>query len=179
MARVIGNNIIANNMSNGYFVASSSSKYSELDDFYAYSLCLLDAATRGDFESVPVFYMGKGYFHTSYIDERGRNMSPAFDINFLWNTSRKSIFVKEIVADKKEFVLKPGEKQAVNISIYPDDASTTAINWYTQNPAVARIDETNIIYAYSEGTVKLTGVSNDLKAKIELYVTVTVDEKEN
>lgn len=173
LARIIGNNIIDKNMSNGYFVAGSSRTYSELDDFYAYSLILLDAATRGDFTSVPVTYLGKGYFHTSYIDERGREMSPAFDFNFLWNNSRKSVYVKRITSDKQEYTLTTGETEGINLTIYPDDASSKSINWYSENPNVAIVDEKNTIYAFGQGGTKITGVSNDLKAKIELYVTVT------
>lgn len=178
LARMIGNNIVEKNITNGYFVAGSSYKYSELDDFYAYSLVMLDAATRGDFTSVPKTYLGKGYFHTTYVDERGRDMPEAFDYNFLWALNRKSILVKRIITDKNEYVMNLGEKEKLNISVYPDDASSSAINWYSENPAVAAVDEDGTLFARGIGTVKITGISNDLNARTQISVTVTNTETE-
>lgn len=172
LARAIGNNIIEENMVNGYFVANKESKYCQLDEFYAYALVLLDAATRNDFTTVPKSYLGKGFLHTGYKDARGRDMAAAFDYNFLWNRTRDTVYVKKIITDKNHYSLKAGEKLPAEVTIFPDDASTAEINWYSEDPSVAVIDDEHIIYAYSAGSTKITGVSNDLKAKVEFYVEV-------
>ena len=178
LARRIGDNIVGSHYVNGYFVDNSSNLYSKLDNEYILSLLYLDAATKNDFTSVPEYYMSNGFFHTSYVDERGREKSPEFDNNFLWPKGLSDIFITDIIPEKTEYTMKPGEKINANVKILPEDAGGT-VNWYSDNPNVAMMDSDGNICAYSSGTVKLIGISGsniDLTKRVvktEIYITVT------
>lgn len=88
LARKIGDNIVQNNVYNGWFVKNKdTSKYTRLDDMYCYALIKLEATTINKNDVVPEILLGDGYFHSYIIDSTGE-YKRSFCYNVLWNENR-------------------------------------------------------------------------------------------
>lgn len=85
-------------------------------------------------------------------------------------------YPSEIQLYKTEFSLKTGEKEKVQYTLTPDDATETAVEWKSSDETVASVSKEGIIIATGKGTANIT-VSvpgTDLFAT----VSVTVDAAE-
>ena len=175
MARVIAGNMIENYFYNGYFVESKDNKYATIGfemGGYGYSLLLLEAAIRGEFEEYPEFYNSTGNFDCNFNDPVTGAL--ASSKSAFRNKKATKVLTTKIIVDNDNISLKSGENKKLLVTVEPDDASNKTINWNNLNSKVARIDpETKIIYAISPGTTVLYGISDDKKSKINITVTVT------
>ena len=175
MARVIAGNMIENYFYNGYFVESKDNRYATIGfemGGYGYSLLLLEAAIRGEFEQYPEFYNATGNFDCNFVDP----VTGAYTTSnsAFRNKKATKVLTTKIIVDNDNISLKSGENKKLLVTVEPDDASNKTINWNNLNSKVARIDpETKIIYAISPGTTVLYGISDDKKSKINITVTVT------
>jgi pectate lyase len=75
LARVIGNNIVRNKYFNGYFMPGKEYVNASFDAVEPLALLYLDAAIEGDFDKVPYFIDGSGFFHGDYEFEDGQSKS--------------------------------------------------------------------------------------------------------
>lgn len=72
LARIVGNNIVRNKFHNGYFLPGKNYVNADFDRIEPLALIALQAAIEGDFEKVPYFIDGSGFFHGNWEFENGQ-----------------------------------------------------------------------------------------------------------
>ncbi len=177
LARKIAENMIDAYYHNRIFKDSTSYKnirWCGKNDAMPYSLYLLEHAIRGTLSSVTYYCPNGAQFTADIIEEyTGRYLSKQMSNWLAWAVSIDNVKVKSIKTDEEEYFLSQGEERKIKVAIYPDDAANQTINWYNQNPSVARFNsDTNTITAFSKGETTLTGFSGDRNTFVKFKVIV-------
>ena len=83
------------------------------------------------------------------------------------------MLVSDIVFDRETVALKTGEKQTLQYTVLPKDATDKSVSfWFTDN-SVAKIDRKNgTITGLSPGETDLLCVSSDLNVAKTLHIIV-------
>ena len=63
---------------------------------------------------------------------------------------------EEVVIDKKELTLKPGDIEKLTATIKPSDVPDKEVEWTSSNPNIVSIDQTGNITAIDNGTATIT-----------------------
>ena len=115
--------------------------------------------------------MFDGYYQDNYIYENN-NISRVMDTVW-WYLADEKVLVSDIAFDSEAVTLKAGEKQKLNYTVLPEDATNKSISfWFTDN-SVAKIDSTNgTITGLSPGETDLICVSSDLNVTKTLRIIV-------
>lgn len=95
------------------------------------------------------------------------------ELNKKREPSKTPVAVKDITLSAKELTLDIGEEYEFTYEIYPNDADTLSVKFYTSDPNVANIDRHGLVTANKTGEATITVVSLDGKAVKECKVTVT------
>ena len=177
LARKIAENIIDAYYHNRIFKDSTSYKnirWCGKNDAMPYSLYLLEHAIRGTLSSVTYYCPNGAQFTADIIEEyTGRFLSKRMSAWNAWAVPLDSVKVKSIKTDEQEYFLSQNEERKIKVTIYPDDAENKTVNWYNQNPSVARFNsETNTLTAYTKGETILTGFSGDRNTFVKFKVIV-------
>jgi len=69
--------------------------------------------------------------------------------------------VEKVVATPEAVTLKVGETAQLSCKITPEDATIKDVTWFTEDYAIADVDENGVVSAYASGTVKVFAVSKD------------------
>lgn len=57
-----------------------------------------------------------------------------------------------VVVNEQDAVVYVGEKQQITATVYPETAENKQLEWYSENPDVATVDENGVVTAYANGT---------------------------
>lgn len=88
-------------------------------------------------------------------------------------TVKKIIPVEDIILENEEDgILSLYEMSALNIKVIPEDATSTALKWYSANSEIVSIEElTGIFTVNAYGTTTLTAKSDNIERSFEVTVT--------
>ena len=82
--------------------------------------------------------------------------------------------VKSIIIDKDEMTLERGESAQLSVTVYPQDADDSSVEWSSENNEVATVDSKGTVVAISSGTTIIRATTNDgSNLTAECQVTVT------
>lgn len=82
--------------------------------------------------------------------------------------------VKSIIIDKDEMTLERGETAQLSVTVYPQDADDSSVEWSSENNEVATVDSKGTVVAISSGTTIIRATTNDgSNLTAECQVTVT------
>ena len=82
--------------------------------------------------------------------------------------------VKSIIIDKDEMTLERGESVQLSVTVYPQDADDSSVEWSSENNEVATVDSKGTVVAISSGTTIIRATTNDgSNLTAECQVTVT------
>lgn len=81
--------------------------------------------------------------------------------------------VKRVTISQKELTLAAGETKKLEAGVKPKDATIRGVLWYTNDPAVASVDENGNVTGVAKGTTEIYVLSQDGYYKISCAVTVT------
>lgn len=82
--------------------------------------------------------------------------------------------VKSIIVDKDEMTLERGETAQLSVTVYPQDADDSSVEWSSENNEVATVDSKGTVVAISSGTTIIRATTNDgSNLTAECQVTVT------
>ncbi len=81
--------------------------------------------------------------------------------------------VDDFTLDPENMRLKVGEKQAINYTITPDNATDTTITWASNDTSVATVDGSGTVTAVKAGSAVITATASNGKTK-QCIVTVLV-----
>ena len=84
--------------------------------------------------------------------------------------------VTKIYLNKENLNLLVGEKDKLEVTIEPDDASNKSVIWESSNPSIVVVDETGNISAIQEGTVVIEVKTKDGKVTDSCIVNVYKNE---
>lgn len=156
MAEILGNNILNNNLVNGYFVKEKNNRYSETNNVYAYALLALDAAVRGRFDIEFEYYTDDPLVQMYYQDDTGY-VSRRMGSSVLKETyASESSMITSFEITNEEVKLKVGESERINVVIEPANASEKTVIFESDNRNVAIVDENGNVTALGEGTAVIT-----------------------
>lgn len=82
--------------------------------------------------------------------------------------------VKSIIIDKDEMTLERGETAQLSVTVYPQDADDSSVEWSSENNEVATVDSKGTVVAISSGTTIIRATTNDgsnLTAECQVIVT--------
>lgn len=82
--------------------------------------------------------------------------------------------VKSIIIDKDEMTLERGESAQLSVTVYPQDADDSSVEWSSENNEVATVDSKGTVVAISSGTTIIRATTNDgsnLTAECQVIVT--------
>jgi gliding motility-associated-like protein len=82
------------------------------------------------------------------------------------------VAVENINVSPKDVELKIGEMQVLNANISPTDASDKNIQWSSNNPAVAMVNNSGVLTAIGIGTTEIVATTNDGNYTDNCMVTV-------
>ncbi|MBQ8399041.1 MAG: CotH kinase family protein [Clostridia bacterium] len=77
--------------------------------------------------------------------------------------------------EKESMKVETGNEFTLPVTVFPESAESTPINWYTSDSKIARVDETGKITAVRVGTVLITAKSST--NEVFDYITVNVVNK--
>ena len=69
--------------------------------------------------------------------------------------------VKSIIIDKDEMTLERGESAQLSVTVYPQDADDSSVEWSSENNEVATVDSKGTVVAISSGTTIIRATTND------------------
>jgi len=81
--------------------------------------------------------------------------------------------VKKVTISDKKLTLAAGETRQLEAGVKPKDATFRGLLWYTNNPAVATVDENGNVTGVAKGATEIYVLSKDGYYKISCAVTVT------
>lgn len=137
---------------------------------YYYALAYLEATIQGRPQDIPTWYFYDGYYHDYWLEDN-KKQTDTYDA-MLWGLSNKPISVTEIVT-ADTITLKVGEIVPIEYTVYPDDATTKALNIFSHDSMVALLNQDDqTIYGMMPGTTELTLVSADLNVSKRVRVIV-------
>lgn len=85
------------------------------------------------------------------------------------------IHVTGISLDKEILELKVGEKDKLQATVYPENASDKGVKWLTGNPGVAKVED-GLVEALSAGETEITAMTIDgYIAKCKVIVTANAE----
>lgn len=180
LARVIGNNIIANKMDDGFFVLDKNRQYIPLSGkagVFPYSLALLEATIRGEEDNVPELYSFDGYYDDSAIIEDSQYEYPlsAQDKTVWYSRPYAVVNATDIYISENEITISPGEVRKLAITVEPDDADNKSLLWGNSNPKCVCIDyDSNTIIGLQPGTAEIT-ISLQSNPRVKTFLTVKVE----
>lgn len=95
-----------------------------------------------------------------------------------WNQSAQPPVIEQkvesITLDKTEAALKEGEEVQLTATVAPDNAADKSIYWYSDDEAIATVDQTGKVTAIKEGSATIYAEANDGNgAMATCTVTVT------
>lgn len=181
LARVVAKNMIDEYYKYGFFlnktgIGTEPGKYYNIalgsaSTQYYYALAYLEGAIHGDRSIVPRTLMFDGYYQDNYVYENN-NISRVMDTVW-WYLADEKVLVSDIVFDRETVALKTGEKQTLQYTVLPKDATDKSVSfWFTDN-SVAKIDRKNgTITGLSPGETDLLCVSSDLNVAKTLHIIV-------
>ncbi len=88
--------------------------------------------------------------------------------------SDETVYAQKITVDKTEIVLDINETIKINAEVLPADATNKSVNWHSENPDIAEVDERGNVTAVAYGSTEIRAVTAD--GKIEAVSKVTVSE---
>ncbi|MBQ8235988.1 MAG: Ig-like domain-containing protein, partial [Clostridia bacterium] len=77
--------------------------------------------------------------------------------------------------EKESMKVETGNEFTLPVTVFPESAESTPINWYTSDSKIARVDETGKVTAVRVGTVLITAKSST--NEVFDYITVNVVNK--
>lgn len=81
-------------------------------------------------------------------------------------------FPEKIYLNKEELTIKVGETFNLEVKIEPDSVGQK-VNWKSEHPEIATVDENGVVTALSEGKATITVTTEDGNKTAECVVTVT------
>lgn len=87
--------------------------------------------------------------------------------------SQGIVKVTGIGIDTESLVLKPGENALLTAKITPENAKTQAVNWSSDQPDIATVDDAGTVVALTEGTAHITVTTLDGGFTATCTVTVS------
>jgi len=81
--------------------------------------------------------------------------------------------VKKVTISQKELTLAAGETRTLEAGVKPKDATIRGVLWFTNNPAVATVDNNGNVTGIAKGETEIHILSEDGYYKISCAVTVT------
>lgn len=137
---------------------------------YYYALAYLEATIQGRPQDIPTWYFYDGYYHDYWLEDNNKQID-TYDAK-LWGLSNLPINVTEIVTEDT-IRLNVGETVPIKYTVYPDDATTKALNIFSHDSMVALINQDDqSVYGMMPGTTELTLVSADLNVSKRITVIV-------
>ena len=137
---------------------------------YYYALAYLEATIQGRPQDIPTWYFYDGYYHDYWLEDNNKQID-TYDAK-LWGLSNLPINVTEIVTEDT-IRLDVGETVPIKYTVYPDDATTKALNIFSHDSMVALINQDDqSVYGMMPGTTELTLVSADLNVSKRITVIV-------
>lgn len=83
--------------------------------------------------------------------------------------------VEEIIVEKTEIVLNPGDREYIRVSVKPDDATDKGVTYTSGDNSVVTVDEKGNVTAVGLGTTTVTITSRD-NPDVKKVITVTVEK---
>ena len=122
-------------------------------------------------------YDGKGANDAaSSIKAHWADIKAAFDYLGQTYTAECKTWVRKPVKSAKqterETALKVGESKALTLKISPANATVKNAYWFSEDEAVATVDENGMVTAFSPGIVKIVAITWDGHYKATCTVTV-------
>ncbi len=175
LARVIGNNIVAGQFRDGYFIPDSNLQYVDTDGEIAYCLLKLEGFLRGTPELIPVSrYRNHHEMDANWLqDDTEKNMGwqsiPYNSLTF------PTVKVKSIRTNINHIEMKPGETAGIEVTVRPDDASSKGYYWEIADDSIVKAINNGTFEAMREGETIAYAVSrSSLGVKSEpVYITVS------
>lgn len=87
-------------------------------------------------------------------------------------TIKVGIPVESMKISKRKLILTEGEKGELSAKVSPSNATIQTKTWYSQDAAIASVDENGIVTAISKGTTTIYALSSDGYYKSSCEVTV-------
>lgn len=106
-----------------------------------------------------------------YVKDTFGKVLAEMEIEVLW------IKIKSIDLDEKELKLGVGQKTILYAKLQPLNATNTGINWESENPDIASVDDKGIITAKKPGIAKIRAKVNNEDKLSECYVSVTENKQ--
>ena len=72
-----------------------------------------------------------------------------------------TIAVSSVSLNKSNLSLKPGETYQLTASVSPSDANNKAVSWKSSNAAVAKVSDSGLVTAVTDGTASITVTTDD------------------
>ncbi len=88
--------------------------------------------------------------------------------------SDETVYAEKITVDKTEIVLDINESVKINAEVLPANTTNKSVNWNSENPDIAKVDEQGNVTAVAYGSTEIKAVTAD--GKIEAVSKVTVSE---
>ena len=118
----------------------------------------------------------EGYVKGKHISEKPVIIKAAFDYLGQTYTAECKTWVRKPVKSAKqterETALKVGESKALTLKISPANATVKNAYWFSEDEAVATVDENGMVTAFSPGIVKIVAITWDGHYKATCTVTV-------
>ncbi|MBO7487641.1 MAG: Ig-like domain-containing protein, partial [Bacteroidales bacterium] len=82
--------------------------------------------------------------------------------------------VESITLDKTSVTLEKGEAMALTATVKPDNATDKTVVWSSSDAAVAKVDQSGIVTAVSEGTATIMAKAGEKEATCAVTVTIPI-----
>ena len=92
------------------------------------------------------------------------------------NVSVRSRDAESISLNEDELDLKTGEAFQLTATVLPEDADDRSVKWKSDNPAVAKVDDSGYVQAISPGTAVITATNSGGIYLLSASCTVTVTD---
>ena len=88
-------------------------------------------------------------------------------------STEKYIPVTSIKSEQNQLNLKKGNRQRINVSIMPENASVQGIQWESSSPEIVSINSEGVVTALKKGSALITAkaISEDISVQIKIVVT--------
>ncbi len=82
------------------------------------------------------------------------------------------VSVESAKISRRSLTLGTGEEYSLSIQVSPSDATIQTVTWYSENEAIAKVDENGNVHAVAPGTVVIYALTDDGYYKSSCEVTV-------
>jgi hypothetical protein len=115
----------------------------------------------------------------TFTAEAGRYYLNVYEYNGHWSQSPYQLKITGLVPvetvelDQHEIVLFPDETVQLQATLFPDNATNTAVSWVSSDEELARVDD-GLVVAVAPGTVWITASAEEASDQCELTVKPTL-----